>query len=205
MNGTKVMSKRKRKRIAWGEWGEALVIAAVIAIFLRTFFFQIYKIPSTSMDPTLKAGDRIFASKLVYGPKVPFTGLRIPGFGEIQRADIVVFIPPEEKLKFWFKRRRYIKRLIGLGGDRIRIENGGVYINGELFSDPRIDWIDYRNFGPYAREGKEITVPEGKCFFLGDNSDNSEDSRFWGFADEKDIIAKGIFIWWPPSRIKTLR
>ncbi|MDP2922535.1 MAG: signal peptidase I [Candidatus Omnitrophota bacterium] len=176
-------------------WGEALVVAGALVIFVRTFFFQIYKIPTSSMVPTLMPGDKIFVSKLTYGPKVPFTRLRLPGFEKPQSGEIVVFVPPHERNKF------YIKRLIGLPRDHILIKDGNLYINGKKVVDPRIAKNQYYNDGTYAKESKEIAVAEGKYFFLGDNSIQSLDSRFWGFVDESDIVGKAIFIWWPPKRI----
>jgi len=180
------------------EWVEAIVIAGVLAIFLRTFFFQIYKIPTTSMVPVLAPGDKIFVSKLTYGPKIPFTPLRIQGMRQPKRFEIVVFIPPCDKNK------AYIKRLIGLPGDNIALRDGNVYINGKIAVDPRAARNYYYNQGEYGAKGEEITVPEGKYFFLGDNSISSKDSRNWGVADEKNLIGKAVFIWWPPKRITML-
>jgi signal peptidase I len=177
------------------EWIESLIIAAVLAIFLRTFFFQIYKIPTTSMVPTLMPGDKIFVSKLVYGPKIPFTRIRLPGIHQPQAGEVIVFIPPNDRKK------AYIKRLIGKGGDHILIKDGNVYVNGKIVVDPRIARNYYYNNGDFAQEGKETVVPEGEYFFMGDNSLSSLDSRFWGFVDMNDIVGKAILIWWPPRRI----
>lgn len=183
------------------EWVDSIVIAAVLAVLLRSFLFQIYKIPTTSMVPTLKPGDKIFVTKLVYGPKVFYTNWRIPGIAKPKRGEVVVFIPPHEKERFIFKRKVYIKRLIGVAGDRIKIKDGNIEINGKLAFDPRIANNYYTNQGDYAKQGMEIVVPQGKYFFLGDNSRASLDSRFWGFVDEADIIGKALFIWWPFERI----
>lgn len=187
------MKKSEKKKSALREWIESIVIAAGLAIFVRTFFFQIYKIPTTSMVPTLMPGDKIFVSKLTYGPKIPFTDIRLPGFREPRRGDVVVFVPPIDR------RRAYVKRLIGLGGETIEIKEGNIYVNGKIITDPRIASIFYYATGKYG-EGK-IKIPEGKYFLLGDNSFHSYDSRFWGTVDKKDIVGKAIFIWWPPHRI----
>jgi signal peptidase I len=195
------MGKVVKKKSALREWVEAIVVAAALAVFLRTFFFQLYKIPTTSMVTTLMPGDKIFVIKFTYGPKIPFTNLRFPALVKLKRADVVVFIPPTEKDKPWFKRKQYVKRLIGMGGDHILIRDGNIYINGKMVVDPRIARIYYYNQGKYGRGNGEIVVPKGKYFFLGDNSLSSFDSRFWGFVDENDIIGKAIFIWWPPKRI----
>lgn len=190
------MTKNKKGPVR--EWVESIIIAACLAVFLRTFFFQIYKIPTTSMVPTLKPGDKIFVSKLVYGPKLPFTRCRFPGFGKPKMGDIVVFIPPHDRKK------AYIKRLIGMEGDKILVKDGNIYKNGELIMDRSVASRFYYNQGSYAEEGKEIVVPEDKFFVLGDNSLASLDSRFWGYVDKKDLIGKAIFIWWPPKRIGML-
>ena len=189
-----------KKKSALREWIDAILIAAALAIFLRTFFFQIYKIPTTSMVPVLVPGDKIFVSKLTYGPKIPFTPLRIPGFGKPKRFDIVVFVPPIATER----NKAYIKRLIGLPGDKIELKDGNIHINGKIVVDPRIASNYYYNQGEYGVRGKKVIVPEGKYFFLGDNSISSKDGREWGFADQKDIIGKAVLTWWPPKRITML-
>jgi len=187
-----------KKKSILREWVESILIAGILAVFLRTFFFQIYKIPTTSMVPVLMPGDKIFVSKLVYGPKIPFTGFRISGSRKPKRSEVVVFIPPNDRKK------AYVKRLIGLGGDRIEIRGGNIYVNGKIEVDPTIAKNYYYNQGDYGEKDKIITVPEGKYFFLGDNSISSLDGRFWGFVEEEDIIGKAIFIWWPPKRINMI-
>jgi len=189
-----------KKKSALREWIDAIIIAAALAIFLRTFFFQIYKIPTTSMIPVLVPGDKIFVSKLTYGPKIPFTPLRIPGFRKPKRFDIVVFVPPIATER----NKAYIKRLIGLPGDKIRLRDGNIHINGKIVVDPKIARNYYYNQGEYGTRGKETIVPGGKYFFLGDNSISSKDGREWGFADEKDIIGKAVLTWWPLKRITML-
>jgi len=189
------MEEKIKQKSALREWVEAFVVALALAVFVRTFFFQIYKIPTTSMVPTLLPGDKIFVSKIAYGPKIPFTPLRLPGLKNPEKGEVVVFIPPSDRNK------AYIKRLIASAGDRVRIKDGNIYVNGKQIVDPRIARNYYYNQGEYSRDDKEIIVPKQKYFFLGDNSINSQDSRYWGFADEKDIVGKAIFIWWPPKRI----
>lgn len=190
------MSKKSVLR----EWVDAIIIAGALAIFLRTFFFQIYKIPTTSMVPILVPGDKIFVSKLTYGPKIPFTPFRISGFAKPKRFDIVVFIPPIDNER----NKAYIKRLIGLPGDKIELRDGNIHINRKIVVDPKIARNYYYNQGEYAAQGQEIVVPEGKYFLLGDNSISSKDGREWGFADEKDVIGKAILTWWPIKRITML-
>ena len=183
------------------EWGEAIIIAGLLAIFLRTFFFQIYKIPTTSMVPVLMPGDKIFVSKMHYGPRLPFINKRVWSMREPKRGEVVVFVPPQEAVKPWYVRKQYIKRLIGLPGDKVLIRQGNIYINGEIVLDAQIARNYYYNQGDYAKSGKDVVVPEGKYFFMGDNSISSLDSRFWGFANEEDIVGKAVFIWWPYKRI----
>lgn len=194
-----VAAPSKKKGVV-RDWVESILIAAALAIFVRTFFFQIYKIPTTSMVPTLMPGDKIFVSKLVYGPRMPFTHIRLPGVRKPQRGEVVVFVPPEEAKNPFWKRKVYIKRLIGLPGERVSIREGNIFINEKMVVDPVIARIYYYNSGEYGAKDATFTIPAQKYFFLGDNSISSSDSRFWGFADEKEIVGKAIFVWWPPKR-----
>lgn len=183
------------------EWVESIVVAGVLVIILKTFFFQMYKIPTTSMVPTLMPGDKIFVSKLSYGPKLPFSQIRLPGFTKPERGDIVVFVPPQEVNKPWYKRKPFIKRVVGLPGETLQIKKGNIYLDGKEVVLPEVASFFYYNQGGYGQKEEKITVPEGKYFLLGDNSISSKDSRFWGFADKSQIIGEAIFIWWPPKRI----
>ena len=181
------------------KWWDAAVWAFVLAVFVRVLFFEPYKIPTASMVPTLMPGDKIFASKLHYGPRIPFIGLRIKGFSKPKRGDVIVFIAPPDPSKC------YVKRLIGLPGERVLIRNGSIYINGNPITDPKISKNFYYNAGEYGQEGKEILVPPKSFFVLGDNSASSKDSRYWGFVPYRDLIGKAIFIWWPLKRIELIR
>jgi len=188
------------------EYGEAMVIALVLAIFIRTFFIQAYKIPSGSMEPTLLVGDHILVNKIAYGLRMPDSifGLAIPGLplGEyvfhlapVRRGDVVVFVfplPPRDK--------DFIKRVIGVAGDRVAVKNGVVWVNGSPMPDPHAHFevaaqdrspVSPRdNFGP-------VTVPPGKLFMMGDNRDRSYDSRFWGFVDLNDVEGRATVIYLP--------
>ena len=186
---------KDKKKSVWREWADSIVVAAILAIILRTFLFQIYKIPTTSMVPTLMPGDKIFVSRITYGPRIPFTDIRIKGLRTPKRGDVVVFIPPHDRKK------AYIKRLIGLPGDTFTIRKGNIYISGKEVVEPQIARNYYYNQGDYGFEDKEIVIPKDSYFFLGDNSISSLDSRFWGFVDKKDIVGKAVFIWWPFNRI----
>ncbi len=189
------------KKGALREWIESIVVAAILVIILKMFFFQMYKIPTTSMVPTLMPGDKIFVSKLSYGPKLPFSLLRLPGFSKVKRGDVIVFVPPDEVNQPWYRRKPYIKRVIGLPGEMVQIKKGNIRINDQEILMPEIAAFFYYNQGKYGDLEKKVIVPQDKYFCLGDNSISSKDSRYWGFVDQEQIIGEALFIWWPPKRI----
>jgi len=157
--------------------------------------FQLYRIPTTSMVPTLMPGDYIFANRLAYGLKIPFTHKRVLQMRKPQRGDIIVFRAPAAG------RKVYVKRLIATGGEHVLLRAGNIYINGKEVVAPTIARNYYYNQGSYGVGRDGVMVPKNKYFFLGDNSIASADSRFWGFAGEEDIIGRVVFIWWPPARV----
>lgn len=165
-----------KKKPFWRETLESLVIALVLAFFVRTFLFQIFYIPSGSMEPTLMPGDRVLVSKIDYH------------FVPIQRFDVIVFRYPVDPSK------DFIKRVIGLPGDTVQEKDGVIYINGQKLVENHPMYKD--NFSYPATK-----VPENYYFVLGDNRGNSDDSRFWGFVPKQNIIGKAWFIIWPPGRI----
>ncbi|GAB4340593.1 MAG: signal peptidase I [Desulfobulbaceae bacterium] len=172
------------------EYAEAIIIALVLALLIRTFVVQAFKIPSGSMLPTLQIGDHLLVNKFIYGVKMPFTGKVLIPLREPARFDVIVFrYPQDPKLD-------YIKRVIGLPGEVVECRNKIIYINGKPIEDPYGYHLDdivvpgqRDNFGP-------VTVPEGKVFVMGDNRDNSHDSRFWGFVDYQEILGKALIIYW---------
>ncbi len=176
------------------EWAEALVIAAILAAILRTFIFQVYKIPSGSMIPTLKIGDRVIAIKYPYGPRIPFTKIKLPMMREPEIGDIIVFLFPLNPKK------HYVKRLIAKGGDTVEIKEGTVFVNGHPLLDGPFRKITYYNIGPYGKEGEKVVVPKGYYYVLGDNSLSSMDSRYWGFVPKENLVGKVVFRFWPLSR-----
>lgn len=188
-----------RKKSVLREWVESIVVAFLLAVLVRIFFFELYKIPTTSMVPTLIPGDRILVSKFVYGPRIPFIGLKIPGYRKPQRGEVIVFVSPAERDK------AYVKRVVGLPGEKLEINHGSIYINGKELTLPSITKNFYYNFGEYGQEGKIIEIPDNCYFVLGDNSASSRDSRYWGFLNFKDILGKAILIWWPPKRIGIIK
>jgi len=180
------------------EWVESIIIAFILAMFIRTFFIQAFKIPSGSMRPTLLEGDRLMVNKLRYGPQIPFTEKRLPGTSKPQRGDIVVFVFPGDP------KRDFIKRLVAFGGERVEIKSGEIIINDQPIEDPVIKNIFYYNRGDYGKLDESITVPEGYVYVLGDNSGSSHDSRFWGYVPEVNIIGRAEFIYWPLDRMRFL-
>ncbi|PIQ89861.1 MAG: signal peptidase I [Candidatus Omnitrophica bacterium CG11_big_fil_rev_8_21_14_0_20_42_13] len=192
------MEKEKIKRIS-KEWFDAGIFALVLFLIIRAFVVQAFKIPTGSMRPTLKEGDMLLVSKFWYGAKIPFTGFSLPAVSEPKRGDVIVFLYPVDK------KRDFIKRLIGLGGETIEIKDGKIYVNGRVVDDPRITSRFYYNRGPYGSEGEKIQVPEDSYFVLGDNSGSSHDSRFWGFVPKKYLIGNAFVIYWPPNRLRLIK
>ena len=189
----KQSNKRSWQSVAW-EYLQAILIALVLALFIRTFVVQAFKIPSGSMKNTLLIGDHILVNKFIYGVRSPFTRkLWIP-VKEPERGDVAVFIYPVDRKK------DFIKRVIGIQGDTIQIINKNVYVNGKLFPDPPGMQHSEQRILPGSVQPRDnmgpVTVPKGKIFVMGDNRDESYDSRFWGFVPIKDIKGKAFTIYW---------
>lgn len=176
------------------------MIAAVLALLIRTFVVQAFKIPSGSMIPTFQVGDRIFVNKFIYGVRIPFTDIRLPAVRQPNRGDIIVFVSPEDPKK------DFVKRLIALGGETVEIKDGKIFIDGKQLEEPSsIKSIYYYNGGAYGKDFQKITVPKDSYFALGDNSASSRDSRYWGFVPKKNLIGNVIFVYWPPYRMKVMK
>jgi signal peptidase I len=191
--------KKRSAKSTLREWVESIVIAFVLAMFIRTFIVQAFKIPSGSMRPTLIEGDRILVSKFIYGARIPLTDrLRLPGIRKPQRGDVVVFLYPEDPT------RDFIKRLIATEGEAVQIKNGKIYINDQPLDDPKFA-RNYVNRGPYAKQGDSVVIPPDSLFVLGDNSTSSQDSRYWGFVPERYILGKAFLIYWPLHRIRIIK
>ena len=175
------------------EYAEAIAIALVLALFIRTFVVQAFKIPSGSMIPTLLIGDHILVNKFIYGIKNPFTGRVLIPVEDIHRKDVIVFkypVNPDQD---------FIKRVIGIPGDTIQIKNKEVFVNGEPFV---VDSAIFQNslilsgqLQPRDNLGP-ITVPAHSYFVMGDNRDNSHDSRFWGYVPQVNVKGKAFIIYW---------
>jgi len=201
---------------------EALAFAIILALIIRTFVFQPFKIPSGSMIPTLLVGDHLLVNKFIYGTKIPFTDINILTIEKIKRGDVIVFTYPNNERDPSKNGLYYIKRVVGLPGDEIDLNGRNLIVNGEevpieyegTYSDKRNSeqFDEYREdlFGEehtvIFRKGKENTnrgsyipvtkVPEGSVFVMGDNRDNSQDSRFWGFVSRENIEGKAFIIHW---------
>lgn len=183
------------------EYVESIIIAIILAFIIRTFVVQLFKIPSGSMEDTLLVGDYPVVNKFLYGLKIPITGERVFSSRDIKRGDVIVFKYPKEPDK------DYIKRVVGLPGDEIRVANKMVYINGELFVHPHEIHKDPETFPPCPsgfygdslckRDNMEpLRVPENAYFVMGDNRDRSADSRFWGFVPEENVKGKAFMKLW---------
>ncbi len=179
------MSKTKQKSKV-REYAETLVIALAIALFVRSFVVQAFKIPSSSMEPTLLVGDHILVSKFLYGIRIPLIGKKVLSFSNPRRGDVIVFIFPNDRSK------DFIKRVIGLPGEKVEIRERKIYINDRLIEDP---WGKYFPPDRLINVGPEV-VPPNALFVMGDNRNNSEDSRYWGFVPLDDVLGKAFVMYW---------
>jgi len=184
---------RMKKKSTFREYAEAAAIAVLLALFIRTFVVQAFKIPSGSMQPTLLVGDHILVNKFIYGIKIPFIRKTLIPIGQPDREDIIVFIYPVDKSK------DFIKRVIGLPGDTVEIIGEDIRINGSPYEDKHGFYTTLNESG--NNPGKEhhygpVTVPEDRFFVMGDNRDHSYDSRFWGFVPSQSIKGKAFIIYW---------
>ena len=181
-----------KKKSTFREYAEAAAIAVLLALFIRTFVVQAFKIPSGSMEPTLLVGDHILVNKFIYGIKIPFIRSTLVPISEPSRGDVIVFIYPVDKSK------DFIKRVIGLPGDTIRIEGKKIFINGKLYDDKHGFYrASSRGGNPGNLPGfGPVTVPPKSYFVMGDNRDQSWDSRSWGYVPEESIKGKALIIYW---------
>lgn len=182
-----------RKKSVIREYAEAFAIAIVLALIIRTFVVQAFKIPSGSMEPTLLVGDHILVNKFIYGVRIPFTDIKFFDFVDPKRGDVIVFVYPRDESK------DFIKRVVGVEGDKILINDKRLYINDELHNDSHGVYTDHTiipghvqprdNYGP-------VVVPDHSLFVMGDNRDRSADSRFWGFVNLNKVKGKAFIIYW---------
>lgn len=188
-----------KKKSWFRETLEIIAVALLLAFVIKVFVFELYKIPSGSMIPTLLVGDRIVVVKFVYGPRLPFINVRLPGLRQPKKGEIVVFVSPEDTKK------AFIKRFIASEGETVGILNGKLLVDGKVIDEPEaFRKVYYYNRGDFGLEGKPIKVPKDSYFVLGDNSASSKDSRYWGFVPKNYLIGKAVVIIWPPKRIQLL-
>lgn len=181
----------------WREYGESLLIAAIIALIVRSFFLQAFKIPSSSMEPTLLIGDHLLVNRMSYVAKVPFSDIVLFNLGSPERGDVVVFRYPIERDK------DFIKRVIATEGETVEIRDKVIFINGKRIDDPWGFFLDTNimprhiapkdNFGP-------VKVPKDSLFVMGDNRDRSLDSRFWLFVKKDDLVGKALILYFSWDR-----
>jgi signal peptidase I len=181
------------------EYAEAMIIAFVLAMIIRAFFIQAFKIPSGSMLDTLQIGDHLLVNKIVYGVKVPFTHMVFFPISDPERGDIIVFEFPEDPGK------DFIKRIVGVPGDTIEVRKKVVYRNGEPLDEPYAQYTDPHTFRAPRDNMGPVKVPEDKFFVMGDNRDESYDSRFWGFVDRGAIKGRAWIIYWSWRGPSTIR
>jgi len=195
----------------------SLGMALVLFLVIKTFLIEAFQIPSGSMERTLLAGDFLFVNKAVYGAQIPGTNARLPGFESPRRGDIIVFAYPKNP------ELNYVKRVIGAPGDRVEMRLGEVRVNGKALSEPYIQRVDpghdvfdpefnwqkdyllggagaLRAYHPTRDTWGPLLVPPGKFFVLGDNRDNSADSRYWGFVDANAVKGRPLVVYFSYDR-----
>ena len=183
----------KSLRTLCQEYSEAFVVAVILAILIRGILVQAFKIPSSSMETTLLVGDHILVNKFIYGIRIPFTTDRWPRIKDPQRGDVIVFIYPEDRTK------DFIKRVVGVAGDTIEVRNKQVYINGKPEQNPHARYTD-PSIIPGSANPRDnmppVKVPPDRLFVMGDNRDQSLDSRFWGTVPVEDVRGSAFLIYY---------
>jgi signal peptidase I len=181
------------------EYAEALIVALILAFFIRSFVVQAFKIPSGSMLQTLQIGDHLLVTKFAYGVKIPFTNTMIIEREGPEQGDIIVFEFPEDPSK------DFIKRVIGVPGDVIEIRDKKVFRNGVELQESYIQHVDSSMSVPRRDNFGPVMVPENKYFVMGDNRDESYDSRFWGFVERNTIEGKALILYWSWASLTDIR
>jgi signal peptidase I len=178
------------------EYFESLVVAVVLALFVRTWVFQAFKIPTGSMEQNLLIGDHLIVNKMLFAPAASGLERAVMASRDIHRGDVIVFKYPVEP------ERDFIKRVIGLPHDRLELHRKVVYINGQPLNEPYVQFLEPPSTdGPPRTDDKReeygpVTVPDDQFFMMGDNRDNSEDSRYWGFLPRSYIKGEALFIYY---------
>ena len=196
----------------------SLGMALILFLIIRTFIIEAFQIPTGSMERTLLAGDFLFVNKAVYGAQIPGTKRRLPGFDRPRRGDVIVFEYPKDPTL------NYVKRVIGAPGDKVEMRAGQVYLNGVALDEPYVQRIDplhdnfetkfnwqrrflvgltsdeRRGYHPTRDTWGPLRVPPNQYFVLGDNRDNSEDSRYWGFVEERAVKGRPLVVYFSYNR-----
>lgn len=204
-----------RSVVVWiWDWAKSIIVALLVWFFLRTFLVEAFRIPSGSMENTLLIGDFLFVNKALYGAEVPIIGSRLPAVREPQRNDILVFDSVEDE------GLKVVKRLIGMPGDTLSMENGELFRNGQRIAEPYAvhsdpsrsedpiqrakmrEWQlphlvkrDAANYQPDLQEWGPIVVPPDSFFMMGDNRDSSYDGRYWGFLPRKNVRGRPLLVY----------
>jgi signal peptidase I len=189
----------KFKKSIVREYFESIVIAVILALFIRTFVVQAFKIPTGSMEENLLIGDHLLVNKFIFAPTTSKAERTLLPIGDIKRRDVIVFKYPVEP------DRDFIKRVVGLPGETVEVREKKVYINGRQLDEPYVHFIEapatasefheVTSFDVRERYGP-VTVPPNQYFVMGDNRDNSQDSRYWGFLPRENIKGKALVIYW---------
>ena len=193
LKGETAIVQEPPKKSIFREYAESIIIAVILALIIRTFIVQAFKIPSGSMEDTLLIGDHLLVNKFIYGTTIPFTDTQILKLRDPKRGDVIVFEYPEDP------RKDFIKRVIGLPGDVVEGKDKKVYVNGKLYQNPhevhKEPEIIPQEQNPRDTFGP-ITVPADSYFVMGDNRDRSYDSRFWGFVRRDQIKGLAFIKYW---------
>ena len=178
------------------EYFESIVVAVILALFVRTFVFQAFKIPTGSMKPNLLVGDHLLVNKFAFGPTATGAERTLLPARDVRRGDVLVFKFPEDP------ERDFIKRVIGLPGESLELRNQTVYVNGAPLMEPYAHYLfpaaadGEGPSGDVRRKYGPVTVPSGHYFMMGDNRDDSQDSRYWGFLPAHYVKGRALFIYW---------
>ena len=191
-----VAGVRKRKSVV-REYAEAIAIAILLALVIRTLIVQAFTIPSGSMMDTLLVGDYILVNKFLYGPELPVTDYRLPGLRHPVRGDIIVFKYPQDE------KRDFIKRIVGTPGDTVQVRGDQVFLNGQLLAESYVRRMEgplgdraQPSYCGYTYGCEPTVVPADSYFVMGDNRNNSQDSRYWGFVKKDKIKGKAFLVYW---------
>jgi len=193
------------------DWTKSITVAFVLFLIVRTFVVEAFRIPTSSMENTLMVGDFLLVNKAVYGAEIPGTSLHLPAFEQPRRGDVIVFIPPD------YPNKNYVKRLVGVPGDTLEMRDKQLFVDGRPVNEPYVRYIDRygdvvhpdmlwqsnylltgarRSYHPTRDNWGPLVVPADSFFVLGDNRDNSEDSRYWGFVPRSAILGKPWFVYY---------